>query len=169
MLTQMLFMQGYVSPRQKSSLNIYYSCHHELVDSYEISRFYLYCFLYSITDNNFTRLDCRTPEFTPIFISPGQCSPLKPLRQMNRQLVGDIYGRSSKKIAEISDNIIYDPKIEVFFSVCNFRTLRSFVYSDNNQRIGHIKDETPYAKYDVNNANMNTLQRFGFFVTVCIP
>ena len=83
-------MQGYVSPRQKSSINIYYSCHHDLVDSYEISRFYLYCFLSSITDNNFTRFDCRTPEFTPIFISPGQCSPQKLLGQMNRQLVRGI-------------------------------------------------------------------------------
>ena len=36
---------------------------------------------------------------------------------------------------EISDNSIYDPKIEVFFAVCYFRNVRSFVYSDNNQRI----------------------------------
>ena len=69
---------------------------------------------------------------------------------------------------EISDNSIYDPKIEVFFAVCYFRNLRSFVYSDNNQRIGHIKYKTPYVLYDVNNTNMNTLQRFEFFVTVCI-
>ena len=43
------------------------------------------------------------------------------------------------------------------------------MYSDNNQRIGHIKDKTPYVKYDVINTNMNTLQSFGFCVTVCIP
>ena len=63
MLTQMLLMQGYVSPRLKSSLEIYYSYHHELVDSYEISRsqmkmdlflFTYIVFLSSITDNTFT-------------------------------------------------------------------------------------------------------------------
>ena len=45
---------------------------------------------------------------------------------------------------EISDNSIYDPKIEVFFAICYFRNLRSFVYSDNNQRIRHIKYKPPY-------------------------
>ena len=70
---------------------------------------------------------------------------------------------------EISDNNIYDPKIEVYIAICYFRNLRSFVYSDNNPRIGHIKDEAPYVKYDVNNTEMNTLQKFGFTITVCIP
>ena len=70
---------------------------------------------------------------------------------------------------EISDNIIYDPKLVNFLAVCYFRNLNSFVSSDNNQRIGHIKDETPYVKYDVNNTHMDTIQRFGFIVTVCIP
>jgi hypothetical protein len=31
------------------------------------------------------------------------------------------------------------------------------------------KDEAPYVKYDVNNTEMNTLQKFGFTITVCIP
>ena len=70
---------------------------------------------------------------------------------------------------EISGNIIYDPNIEVFFAVCYFRNLRSFVYSDNNQRIGHIKYKTPYVKYDVNNININTIQRFGGFIALRIP
>jgi hypothetical protein len=43
------------------------------------------------------------------------------------------------------------------------------VYSDNNQRIGDIKDETSYVKYEVNNNDMNTIQRFGISVTVYIP
>jgi len=60
---------------------------------------------------------------------------------------------------EISDNIIYHPKIEVFFPICYFRNLRSFVYSNNNQRIGHIKDKTPYVKYDVNNTNMKYITK----------
>jgi hypothetical protein len=59
--------------------------------------------------------------------------------------------------------------IEVYIAICYFRNLRSFVYSDNNPRIGHIKDEAPYVKYDVNNTEMNTLQKFGFTITVCIP
>ena len=70
---------------------------------------------------------------------------------------------------EISDNSIYDPKIKVYIAICYFRNLRSFKFSDNNQRIGHIKDEAPYVKYDVNNTDMNTLQKFGFTITLCIP
>jgi hypothetical protein len=70
---------------------------------------------------------------------------------------------------EISDNVIYSPKLVNFLAICYFRNLRSFVYSNNNQIIGHIKDKTPYVKYDVNNTDMNTLQKFGFTITVCIP
>jgi Leucine-rich repeat (LRR) protein len=70
---------------------------------------------------------------------------------------------------EISDNIMYDPTLIVSFAICYFRNLRSFKYSDNNQRIGHMKDETPYVKYDVNNTDMNTIQMPGYNVKVCIP
>ena len=70
---------------------------------------------------------------------------------------------------EISDNVIYNPKLVNIFAKCYFRNLRSYVYSNNNQRIGHIKDEAPYVKYDVNNTEMNTLQKFGFTITLCIP
>ena len=70
---------------------------------------------------------------------------------------------------EISDNIIYDPKTAYLIVIFYFQNLRSFVYSDNNQRIRHIKDETPYVKYEVNNNDMNTIQKFGFSVTVFIP
>ena len=36
-------------------------------------------------------------------------------------------------------------------------------------RIGHIKDKTQYVKCDVNNIDMNTLQKLGFFVKLCMP
>jgi Leucine-rich repeat (LRR) protein len=66
---------------------------------------------------------------------------------------------------EIADNVIYDHKwAAILFAMRNFRNLRFFGYSVNNQR--HIKDKTPYVKYDVSNTNMNTSLRFVANITL---
>jgi hypothetical protein len=44
-------------------------------------------------------------------------SPLKPLGQMNRNLIGSIYGMSSMKIEFISDFLPYFEKINIFFNI----------------------------------------------------
>ena len=67
---------------------------------------------------------------------------------------------------EISNNIIFDPNILLLFEINYFRNLTYYGYFDNNQRVGYIKDKTPYVKYDVNNTNMNTLLRFVLNITL---
>ena len=66
-LTQKLIKQGYVAPRLKSSLQKFYSHHHNLVDHYEkypylkkqwIFYFLRRCFLSSITTKTCTGIDC---------------------------------------------------------------------------------------------------------------
>ena len=103
---QNLLMQGYVPPRLKSSLEICHCRHHELVDRYEISRSQIKMDLFPFTQIFFFPLTptIHLPDTTveqlnshPFLSSPGQCYPLKPLGQVNLQLLGGIYGRSSIK------------------------------------------------------------------------
>ena len=134
-------------------------------------------------DTNMKQLDIRANTIVNSFILDG--SILQYVQRiclkrftLVRMYITDIDAQAFKTFAnystcleslEISDNIIYDPRLAVYFAICYFRNLRSFVYSDNNEGIGLIKDKTPYVKYDVNNTDMNTVQKFGFSIAICIP
>ena len=170
-------------------------------------------------DKNMTQLDIRENQIETSFKLDGNMLQYVQRICLKRFVLGRMYitdidtqgfttfahYSTCLESLEISDNIIYDPRMAVFVAMCLFRNLRYFGYIENNQRIG-CKDNTPYAKsnslavpapirtllstvhsgrtmfgsgyeicpefdvqYDVNNTNMNTLQRFGASVLLCIP
>jgi hypothetical protein len=134
-------------------------------------------------DTNMTQLDINSNRFEASFILNG--SMLQYVQRiclknftLGNMYITDIDTQAFRTFAnysrcleslEISDNIIFVPRFAIMIAICMSRNLRSFKYSDNNRRIGHIKDETRYVKYDVNNTDMNTIQRFGISVNACIP
>ena len=80
------------------------------VDNYVISRSQMKMDLFSFTQICFFPLSptILLPDLTvehlnspPFLTSPSRCSPLKPLRQINLQLLGCIYGRFSIKIPHV--------------------------------------------------------------------
>jgi hypothetical protein len=134
-------------------------------------------------DTNMTQLDIHSNRFETSFILNGSMLQYVQRICLKHFTLGSMYSTDINTQAlttfanysrcleslEISDNIIFDPRLVIMTAICISRNLRSFVYSDNNRRIGHIKDETRYVKYDVNNTDMNTIQRFGISVHACIP
>ena len=134
-------------------------------------------------DTNMKQLEIRGNNFDNLFILDGSMLQYVQRICLERFTLSSMYitdidtqafttfanASTCLESLEISDNLIYKPKWETLFAMCSFRNLRSFVYSDNNRRIGHIKDKTPYVKYDVNTTDMNTLQKFGFKVTLRLP